>query len=120
MVAERQARRKTTPCSLPTQSEELPGTQSTEPQTGSKSQEKGSPVLDSICISEADKGAVLALIREEVREKRLVVGLNYGEAIGRLIELIICRREHSLNHSSIWAKPLCVTVILCELFQDDF
>ncbi|XP_023655842.2 transforming acidic coiled-coil-containing protein 1-like isoform X2 [Paramormyrops kingsleyae] len=32
---------------------------------------KGSPVLDSICISEADKAAVLALIREEIITKEI-------------------------------------------------
>ncbi|XP_061118830.1 transforming acidic coiled-coil-containing protein 1-like [Conger conger] len=55
-------------CSL---SEEPPGTKSTEPRTGSEAGEKGSPALDSICISEADKGAVLTLIREEIIAKEI-------------------------------------------------
>ncbi|KAL4609559.1 transforming acidic coiled-coil-containing protein 1-like isoform X3 [Arapaima gigas] len=38
---------------------------------GSESQDKGSPVLDTICISEADKAAVLTLIREEIISKEM-------------------------------------------------
>ncbi|XP_035246487.1 LOW QUALITY PROTEIN: transforming acidic coiled-coil-containing protein 1-like [Anguilla anguilla] len=55
-------------------SEEPPATQSTEPRTGSESQETGSPLLNSICISQADKGAVLALIREEIIAKEIEAG----------------------------------------------
>ncbi|KAJ8346712.1 hypothetical protein SKAU_G00281130 [Synaphobranchus kaupii] len=58
-------------CSL---REETPGTQSTEPNTGSESQEKGNLALNSICISEADKGAVLTLIREEIIAKEIEAG----------------------------------------------
>uniref|UniRef100_A0A8C9RWH5 Transforming acidic coiled-coil containing protein 1 n=1 Tax=Scleropages formosus TaxID=113540 RepID=A0A8C9RWH5_SCLFO len=39
--------------------------------TGSESKDKGSPVLDTICISEADKAAVLTLIREEIISKEI-------------------------------------------------
>ncbi|KAJ8396942.1 hypothetical protein AAFF_G00012650 [Aldrovandia affinis] len=38
---------------------------------GSESHDKGSPVLDTICISEADKAAVLTLIREEIITKEI-------------------------------------------------
>ncbi|XP_064209987.1 transforming acidic coiled-coil-containing protein 1 isoform X1 [Anguilla rostrata] len=41
--------------------------------TGSESHDKGSPVLDTICISEADKAAVLTLIREEIITKEIEV-----------------------------------------------
>ncbi|XP_061115887.1 transforming acidic coiled-coil-containing protein 1 isoform X1 [Conger conger] len=45
---------------------------STKP-AGSESNDKGSPVLDTICISEADKAAVLTLIREEIITKEMEV-----------------------------------------------
>ncbi|KAI1905028.1 hypothetical protein AGOR_G00011730 [Albula goreensis] len=54
-----------------TSCEELPKTQSTKPATGSESCEKGSPILDSICINQADKAAVLTLIREEIIAKEI-------------------------------------------------
>nr|XP_023694398.1 transforming acidic coiled-coil-containing protein 1 isoform X2 [Paramormyrops kingsleyae] len=38
---------------------------------GSESQDKGTPVLDKICLSEADKEAVLTLIREEIITKEI-------------------------------------------------
>ncbi|MBN3289550.1 TACC1 protein, partial [Polypterus senegalus] len=40
-------------------------------QLSSENYSKGSPVLDSICISEADKAAVLTLIREEIITKEM-------------------------------------------------
>lgn len=42
---------------------------------GSESQDKGTPVLDKICLSEADKEAVLTLIREEVTAHCLCTAL---------------------------------------------
>ncbi|KAF7200173.1 transforming acidic coiled-coil-containing protein 1 isoform X3 [Nothobranchius furzeri] len=43
------------------------------PSGGSETQKTGSQVLDSICISEAEKRAVLSLIREEVITKEVEV-----------------------------------------------
>ncbi|XP_036382436.1 transforming acidic coiled-coil-containing protein 1-like isoform X1 [Megalops cyprinoides] len=40
---------------------------------GSENHDKASPVLDTICISEADKAAVLTLIREEIITKEIEV-----------------------------------------------
>ncbi|KAJ8408597.1 hypothetical protein AAFF_G00252320 [Aldrovandia affinis] len=48
-----------------------PRTQSTKLKTEGESGEKGSPALDSIHISEADKAAVLTLIREEIIAKEM-------------------------------------------------
>ncbi|XP_058869577.1 transforming acidic coiled-coil-containing protein 1 isoform X1 [Acipenser ruthenus] len=39
--------------------------------TGNEDQGKGSPIFDTICISEADKEAVLNLIREEIITKEI-------------------------------------------------
>ncbi|XP_041089397.1 transforming acidic coiled-coil-containing protein 1-like isoform X1 [Polyodon spathula] len=39
--------------------------------TGNEGQGKGSPVFDTICINEADKEAVLTLIREEIISKEI-------------------------------------------------
>ncbi|KAJ8285948.1 hypothetical protein GJAV_G00032810 [Gymnothorax javanicus] len=57
------------PCSL----YEDPSKTKSAKLTGSESHDKGSPVLDTICISEADKAAVLTLIREEIIAKEMEV-----------------------------------------------
>lgn len=44
--------------------------------TGSEGVKTGSQVLDSICISEAEKQAVLTLIREEVQSPRSLLCLR--------------------------------------------
>ncbi|XP_015194821.1 transforming acidic coiled-coil-containing protein 1 isoform X1 [Lepisosteus oculatus] len=58
--------------------------------TGSEGQGKGSPVLDTISISEADKMAVLTLIREEIITKEIEVNewkRKYEESRQEVIEM---------------------------------
>ncbi|XP_018618067.2 transforming acidic coiled-coil-containing protein 1-like isoform X1 [Scleropages formosus] len=50
---------------------EDPGSMKSAKLAGSESRDKGNPALDTICISEADKAAVLALIREEIITKEI-------------------------------------------------
>ncbi|KAG7476388.1 hypothetical protein MATL_G00082350 [Megalops atlanticus] len=65
-------------------------TTSTKSPTGSEGHDKGSPVLDSICISEADKAAVLTLIREEIITKEIEANewkKKYEESRHEVIEM---------------------------------
>ncbi|XP_066570486.1 transforming acidic coiled-coil-containing protein 1 isoform X2 [Amia ocellicauda] len=58
--------------------------------TGSEGQGTGSPVLDTICISEADKAAVLTLIREEIITKEIEANewkRKYDESRQEVIEM---------------------------------
>ncbi|KAJ8286296.1 hypothetical protein GJAV_G00036830 [Gymnothorax javanicus] len=55
-------------------SKEQPDPQTTELTTGSEGPVKESPLLSSVSISEADKAAVLALIREEIIAKEMEAG----------------------------------------------
>ncbi|KAI1900766.1 hypothetical protein AGOR_G00053260 [Albula goreensis] len=57
---------------------------------GSETHDKGSPVLDTICISEADKAAVLTLIREEIITKEIEANewkKKYTESRQEVIEM---------------------------------
>ncbi|XP_048874741.1 transforming acidic coiled-coil-containing protein 1-like isoform X2 [Brienomyrus brachyistius] len=69
--------------------------------TDSEDPGKGSPVLDSICISEADKAAVLALIREEIITKEIEVNewkRKYEESRQEVMEMrkIVAEYENTI------------------------